>query len=150
MGRYLRALTGASETQQPTCDRLTEPTKGASVSNVSGRPRGIAESSAPGTAGDAYRDRIVGARHWDDLRAVVTDAEVAYAEGTVTGCQVETLAEQCNEAARELPLQADPCPECGGRGWWLSCWDGNIRCSTCEPPLEGQQAWPPHSTDVVS
>jgi len=59
---------------------------------------------------DVFEARIVEAGDWDELRAIVTDAEVAYVEGMVTGGQVERLAEKCSKAAWDLPFRADPHP----------------------------------------
>jgi hypothetical protein len=99
---------------------------------------------------DAYRRRIAEARDSLDLYAVVSDAEVAYSAGTVTGDEVERLAALCNVAAQQLPLRADPCPTCEGRDWWMSGRDGGIRCHTCSTPGDGDQVWPPPSTEVAS
>ena len=98
---------------------------------------------------DVIQTRIEKARDHSDLGAVVADAEVAFAEGTLTGPEVEHLAVQCNEAARQLPLRADPCPACDGQDWWMSGRDGGIRCQTCTPPGEGDQAWPPSSPEAA-
>ena len=92
---------------------------------------------------DILQARIAGARDWDDLRAVVTDAEVAYTAGRLTGSEVDQLAKQCNEVAGARPLRADPCLTCDGRDWWMSGRDGGIRCQTCTPPGEDEHTWPP-------
>jgi hypothetical protein len=59
---------------------------------------------------DVYRRRIEEARSWDDLYAVLTDAEVAYAANKLTGDEVEGLAAVCAQEARTLP---DHTPEVG-------------------------------------
>ena len=50
--------------------------------------------------------RIAGARDWNDLRAVVTDAEIAYAAGRLSGSEVDQLlAKQCDEVAGVGPFE---------------------------------------------
>jgi hypothetical protein len=97
---------------------------------------------------DSFWSRIATARDWSDLGAIVADAEVAFAAGTLKGVEVELLAGQCNETARNLPLCYDPCPTCAERDWWLSGWDGRTRCSACDPPAAIDQVWPPSSTET--
>lgn len=61
------------------------------------------------TGVNAYRRRITEARSWDDLYAILADAEVAYAVSELTGEEVENLAVVLAKEARGLP---DHAPEC--------------------------------------
>ena len=91
---------------------------------------------------DAYNRRIVEARDFTDLGAILADAQVEYVDGTLTGLEVERIAVGCNEASEQLPLRSDPCSACNGQDWWLSGWDGGIRCRACDPPTRNDEAWP--------
>ena len=91
---------------------------------------------------DIYSRRLAGARDFADLGAILSDAQVEYVAGTLTGPEVERIAVGCNETSEELPLRADPCSTCNGQDWWLSGWDGGIRCRACDPPTMDDEAWP--------
>jgi hypothetical protein len=55
---------------------------------------------------DAYRQRITEATSWDDLYALLADAEIAYAAGELSGEEVERLAAICNQESHALPDHA--------------------------------------------
>ena len=59
--------------------------------------------SVPTPNSDTYRLRITGARSWGDLYAILSDAEVAYADGELSGEEVEELASVCAREAHTLP-----------------------------------------------
>ena len=50
-----------------------------------------------------WRRRITEATSWDDLYAILADAQVAYCAGGLTGEEVEGLAALCAQEAHALP-----------------------------------------------
>lgn len=74
-------------------------------------PEGHSANSANLRMGGAplktLRARIAAARDWNDLSAVVDAAQIAFVAGTLSGPQVELLAQECIDRAREIPEHAD-------------------------------------------
>ena len=97
-----------------------------------------------------FRGRIAIAQNWADLRVILADAEVAFAEGDLTGVKVERVARLCALVARRLPecasedtngprvyadevQQPNRCSACGRAEWWRDGY-GNRKCAVCHPP----------------
>lgn len=101
---------------------------------------------------EPWRRRLRRAAIWEDLYAVIEDAEVAYAAGELPGPVVERLARLCNVLARRLPevdrygprlwaedllpsgTEPDACPSCHRADWWRDGRSGRRICRVCHPP----------------
>jgi hypothetical protein len=101
---------------------------------------------------DTYCQRTAEATSWDDLYAVLTDAEVAYAANEMTGPEVEALARQANARSSDLPDHApgphtiaasallppehlpESCHACRCARWWIDRRSGQRICRICHPP----------------
>ena len=103
----LAVLSGGQGTTHVT--EITENTQGRTESpitviSVTPSVDGAGHVTEESTLNlDAYSLRIVEAQSWDDLYAILTDAEVAYAAGELSGEEVEVLAAVCAQEANTLP-----------------------------------------------
>lgn len=116
------------------------------------KPELIAALSLPPGPLRALQERIGRAASWEDLPAVLADAQVCYVNGELTGEEVEGLATVCAQEAQALPEVAPaepaevrryaqnplpspdrPCHACGQSRWWRK--EGGQRiCAVCHPP----------------
>ena len=65
-----------------------------------------ASQLGPGSAGPhsvTYHQRVSRAESWDELYAILTDAEIAYAAGELTAEGVDLICDLCRVAHRQLP-----------------------------------------------
>lgn len=75
----------------------------ADLKNSKAELLGALRSSTPL---DVYRDRINGASNWQDLYAILADADIAYVQGVVDGADIDQLCDLCRVASRRLPEHA--------------------------------------------